>query len=216
MFCAKIRICGVIGMVITLGKQDGEIWHLPFSQVPPVFGEPYSAAVDAETGDFIALLSFFKDRFFVIDALIELMPYFAGKARPYIHPANGDIYLLGEGGADAVITDGKTQMEKIDFAEPPPESLMAKYASVTTPAFLNAASIPRLPSKTFFKLSDRDDAEEIELDLRTKWHIYSAVKRIPYNPAADDPPQITADELLKRLSALCNAENVLAAAVFVK
>jgi hypothetical protein len=71
-------------MVITLGKQNGEVWHLPFSQVPPVFGEAYSAAADAEVGDFIAPLSFFKDRLFIIDALIEFMPYFAG--RPYIHP----------------------------------------------------------------------------------------------------------------------------------
>jgi hypothetical protein len=198
-------------MVITLGKQDDEVWHLPFSQVPPILGEPQSAAIDAEAGDFIAPLSFFKDRFFVIDALIELMPYFADNVRPYIHPSNGDVYLLGKSGASAVIIDGKVQTEKIDFAEPPPEPLMAKYASVTTPAFLNVASVPRLPSKLYFKLSDRDDAEEIELDLRTKWHIYSVVRRIPYAPAADDPPQVTADELLKRLSALCNVEYVLAA-----
>ena len=198
-------------MVITLGKQNDEVWHLPFSQVPPIFGEPYSAAVDAEVGDFIAPLSFFKDRYFVIDALLELMPYFAGNARPYIHPSNGDIYLLSEGGASAVVIDGKVQMEKIDFEEPPPENLMTKYATVITPAFLNVASVPRLPAKVFFKLSDRDDAEEIELDLRTKWHIYSAVRRIAYLPPGDDQPQVTADELLKRLSELCNMEYLIAA-----
>ena len=53
-------------MVVTLGKQNNETWHLPFSQVPPVFGEPYSAVVDAEAGDLVTPLSFFKDRFFVI------------------------------------------------------------------------------------------------------------------------------------------------------
>lgn len=196
-------------MVLTLGKQDGEIWHLPFNQVPPIFGEPYSAAVDSHTGDFAAPLSSFKGRYYIIDALIELMPYFT--AKPYIHPSNGDICLLNGSRADAVFANGKPQMEKIDFTSQPPEELMTKYGAVTTPVFLNIASIPRLPAKLYFNLSDRDDAEELELDLRTKWHIYSAVHCIPYTPLADDSPYVTTDELLKRLSEVCNVEYLLAA-----
>ena len=117
-------------MVITLGKQDGEVWHLPFSQVPPVFGKPYSAAVDTETGDFDVPLSFFNDRYFIIDALIELMPFFVG--RPYIHPSNGDIYLLRAGGVDAVAGDGITHMEKVDFLSQPPAMRLTFGASRIT------------------------------------------------------------------------------------